>query len=89
MGSRIVDARAETIGSTVRARTEAMTPEDVQQYVERIRENALDDEAAHGMEDALWADVLEAIASGAAEEPAALARAALATLDIEFARWCA
>lgn len=47
-----------------------------------------DDEGAHGNEDALWEEVLEAIAEGASN-PKALAREALATRAIDFARWCA
>lgn len=47
-----------------------------------------DDELAHSMEDALWEDVLRAIADGA-PNAAELAKAALATKELDFARWCA
>ncbi|MDI3409550.1 hypothetical protein QKW52_15290 [Bacillus sonorensis] len=40
------------------------------------------------MEDALHADVLQAIATGA-DNPEKLAAEALKTKDIEFSRWCA
>ncbi|WP_024427708.1 hypothetical protein [Bacillus safensis] len=64
-----------------------MTVDDVQERVEVIRQIALDDEAAHGMEDELYIDVLEAIANGA-DNPEKLAAEALKTQDIEFYRWC-
>ena len=41
---------------------------------------------AHRAEDALHQDVIRAIADGA-EDAAALARLALTTLDLDFARW--
>jgi len=65
-----------------------MTPGEVEARVERIRAMAGDDEAAHGAEDSLRRDVLLAIAGGA-RNARALARTALETEEIEFARWCA
>ena len=65
-----------------------MTVQDVEDQVANIRAVAGDDEAAHSWEDQLRQSVLEAIANGA-DNPADLARAALKTSDIEFARWCA
>lgn len=68
-----------------------MTVDEVRARVEDIRDAAMnlrDDEAAHLREDDLWRDVLRAVADGAAD-PAGLARAALATLDLEFGRYCA
>ena len=47
-----------------------------------------DPEAAHAAEDALWADVLAAIAGGHSNA-SLLAKEALKTSAIEFARWCA
>lgn len=47
-----------------------------------------DPEMAHTVEIQLWRDVLEAIADGA-DDPAALARAALYTQEIKFERWLA
>jgi len=41
------------------------------------------------MEDSLHQDVLAAIGNGTCDDPAACARAALITLGIDFARWCA
>lgn len=67
---------------------DAMTPEQVQAVVDQIRAKADDDEAAHSLEDDLREGVLKAIAAGA-ENPAELARLALTTSAIEFARWCA
>lgn len=47
---------------------------------------AKDHEAAHAQEEGIWGDVLEAIAAGH-KKPAALAREALKTKDVEFDRW--
>lgn len=49
---------------------------------------AYDPEVAHSLEDALHAEVLQAIADGA-ETPAALAAKALESKMIEFERHCA
>lgn len=65
-----------------------MTVDEVRDEVASIRRIARDDEAAHASEDALHQNVLDAIANGA-DNPAELAREALATQDIKFARWCA
>lgn len=65
-----------------------MTPEDVRNRVTTINNLRHDDEAAHSEEDDLYKDVLQLIALGAVE-PAALAREALKTKTIKFARWCA
>lgn len=53
-----------------------------------IRLVACDPEVAHGMEDELRREVLQAIADGA-PCPGALAIVALASESIEFRRWCA
>jgi hypothetical protein len=67
-----------------------MTVLGVKRAVTKIRDLAgYDDESAHAREDELWADVLEAIASGKGDPPADLARAALATREIAFSRWYA
>lgn len=68
-----------------------MNLKDVRARVEEIRAEAADDESAHSDEDNLYIDVLEAIASTSDEHdpPHVLARAALETRGIEFARWCA
>lgn len=65
-----------------------MTPADVRDRVEAIRQAVGDDEVAHGMEDELHFDVLTAIAGGEIDADA-LAKEAIKTLDIDFARWCA
>lgn len=72
-----------------------MKVKDVEMRVQRIREIAADDESAHGEEDQLHQDVLaEIVRQGkepedGASSPFALAEAALKTVEIEFARWCA
>lgn len=67
-----------------------MTIQDVEARVAHIRSIAFDPEKAHEAEDFLHKEVLHAIARGEdGGNPAALARAALATRDIEFERWCA
>lgn len=71
------------------SRASAATLEAIADRVERIRAVADDDyEAAHGYEDDLFRDVLEAIAKGASD-PRKLARAALKSTVIEFPRVCA
>lgn len=65
-----------------------MDVEQVRDRVRRIDAARWDDEAAHGEEDTLHEDVLQAIADGA-DNPAELAQEALKTQDIDFARWCA
>jgi len=70
------------------AREDDVNVEDVRVRVERVRAMTGDDEAAHIEEDRLWADVLRAIAAGAAD-PRVLARTALETEEIDFARWYA
>jgi hypothetical protein len=69
--------------------SEKLTVAEVERRVEDIRAMAGDDESAHGAEDSLHSDVLAAIANGVCDDSAACAKAALATHDIEFARWCA
>lgn len=65
-----------------------MTPQDIRDRIAAINNIRHDDEAAHGEEDDLHQDVLQAIADGAAD-PDALAREALRTKDLDFARWYA
>lgn len=61
---------------------------DVEARVDALRNAHDDDEGAHSEEDDLHQAVLQAIANGAPNS-AQLARAALQTCDIDFARWCA
>nr|MDF9458028.1 hypothetical protein [Bacillus pumilus] len=63
-----------------------MTVDEVKERVDDIRHGVSDDETAHGMEDDLYIDVLEAIANGA-DNPEKLAAEALKTQEIEFYRW--
>lgn len=66
-----------------------MTLDEVKTRVESIRRRRGDDEGAHGMEDDLYCDVLQAIADGTHEDdPSVLAAEALKTRKIDFARWC-
>lgn len=65
-----------------------MTPGDVRERVEEIERMADDDEIARLREDGLWENVLEAIARGD-PQPALLAKEALRTRQINFARWYA
>ena len=63
-----------------------MNIEDVKKRVDKIKEKITDDEIAHGMENQLWQDVLQAIADGV-ENPAELAKEALKTNEVDFCRW--
>ena len=63
-----------------------MKIEEVEKRLVEITSVAWDFEVAHGREDELWEEVLEAIAEGKAEDPAELASAALRSRDIEFPR---
>ncbi len=65
-----------------------MTINEIQEKIDQITKESGDDETAHALEDALHQDVLRAIASGD-DYPSELARKALTTLELEFARWCA
>jgi hypothetical protein len=67
-----------------------MTRDEALERVAKIAAMAGDDEAAHGEEDSLHRDVLRAIADGTAyPSAAALARCALGTIGLDFARWTA
>jgi hypothetical protein len=66
-----------------------MRPEEVRERVEAIRAARGDDERAHMLEDALYSDILAAIASGGCTRPEECCTEALKTQEIEFARWCA
>ncbi len=66
-----------------------MTPDDVRKRVAEIAEIKGDPEAAHSSEDALWQDVLNFIAQDMPADAAELAREAVKTADLPFARWYA
>jgi len=66
-----------------------VTVEEIKERVREIEQHAMDFEQAHALEDRLYADVLRAIAKGGHPWPAALAKAALETKAIKFARSCA
>lgn len=61
---------------------------EVLDRVQRIKDSKYDDEEAHRLEDVLRDDVLKHIAIGN-DSHAKLAKAALKTNRIRFARWCA
>lgn len=63
-----------------------MTTDDALERLARIGDMSGDDEAAHSEEDGFFADVLREVAGG---NPYArdLAKIALRSYDIEFARW--
>lgn len=65
-----------------------ITIEEVEARVRMVESRKDDNESAHGIEDDLYEDVLRAIAEGS-PEATALARAALKSKDVDFARWCA
>lgn len=65
-----------------------MKVKEIEAGVAEIGRISWDDESAHAKEDELHQEVLKAIAE-CAENAADLARAALLTKDLDFARWCA
>jgi hypothetical protein len=64
-----------------------MTNEQALVWYNKIVEMRGDDEAAHGQEDSFREAVLQAVADGA-DNSIDLAKLALRTSEIEFARWC-
>jgi len=68
---------------------QTMTISTVEAEVQRIAAMVADDESAHVAEDELHQSVLAYIAEHGDALSAALARAALATTEISFSRWCA
>lgn len=66
-----------------------LTVEDVKARVKEIKELVKDDrESAHSKEDDLFMDVLKAIAKGRCDDSTALAKEALKTTKLKFARLC-
>ncbi len=69
----------------------AMRVKDIHDVLDKIKfKTKIDDyEAAHGLEDTLYENVLRAIAEGTHQEhPSSLAREALKSKQIEFERVC-
>lgn len=66
-----------------------MTLDDVKARVARVKAMAGDPEGAHGEEDDLRRDLLEAIARGQCANPAECAALAVTTEQLSFPRWCA
>lgn len=65
-----------------------MTKKEIQEQVDRIKTLANDDEAAHSMEDGLYAGFVEYVAS-LGGDLGKKAKIVLQTKDIEFSRWAA
>ncbi len=65
-----------------------MTEQEARERLEEIRGIAGDDEVAHSKEDEFHRDVLSLIATGC-HNGQELARIAIQTSEIQFARWCA
>ena len=65
-----------------------MTPLEVLNAVEKIRQSIGDPEIAHGSEDALMVAVLEEIMNGH-PEPREMARIVLRTQEFDSSRWYA
>ncbi len=66
-----------------------MDIKDVIDQVKEIKEEQLDPEVAHLLEDNLYEQVLKEIAFGSCSNPKFLAKEALKTKNISFRRWCA
>ena len=64
-----------------------LTVKDVIERVQKIFDIRGDDEMAHIHEEDLYLDVLKAIAEGKCDNPAACAREAVKTDEIQFSRW--
>jgi len=80
--------RLESLANELVSKDEIkITLADVHVVLDCIKQLAGDDETAHGIEDSLHQAVLRAFARGVVDRT--LAAAALTTLKIEFARWCA
>jgi hypothetical protein len=65
-----------------------LTLKEVEHRIDAISAEQGDPEAAHGLEDTLYRDVLNAIADGH-PDPAVIAALCLMTRHIDFPRWCA
>lgn len=66
-----------------------LTIEDVENSLKKLESLKHDDEAAHGYEDYLYSEVLEAISENRCENPSKCAELVLKSKEIDFARWCA
>lgn len=62
-----------------------MTIEEVRSVLKQLADVRTDDERAHSMRDLMWERVLKTLA----DEGSELAREALKSEEIDFARWCA
>jgi hypothetical protein len=64
-----------------------VTADEIKARVAAVYAAKGDPEVAHGLEDQLWADVLQSIATNWAENPRYFAELALMTQAIDFPRW--
>lgn len=71
----------------MKARALKINVEYIKEKLKVISENAWDDEEAHGLQDQLLIEVLDAIAKGA-PNPMVLAEEVLKVRSIKFNRWC-
>lgn len=77
-----------TPSERVPASAPLLTAAEVRKRVRKISKQS-DDESQHADEDALYHDVLTAIATSRCADAAACAREALKTEDLNFSRWYA
>lgn len=70
-------------------RSGLMSPSEVRARVLAIVAARKDNATAHSLEDSLYFDILRDIALGVCVDPRACAAEALATKDVDFARWTA
>jgi hypothetical protein len=66
-----------------------LTPDKIAEIIEDVGSYAHDPETAHMMEEDMRTSVLQGIADGTIKDPAACARAALASSALDFPRFCA
>jgi hypothetical protein len=64
-----------------------MTLDEIRTRVSQL--SSFDSEVAHSSEDALYVDVLKALADGSLESPQEAARICLQSQELPFDRWCA
>lgn len=62
---------------------------EAKEWVNDIKDNRRDFEAAHVLEDELYLKVLRGIADGTCEDPQQVAKEAIKTQNISFPRYCA
>lgn len=66
-----------------------MTTEEIQNALDRIRNSGGDHEAAHAIEDRLYAEFIRYVFLSGDLALSSKAALVLSTKDMEFERWCA